>query len=195
MILLRLRRTSKGTTTLSVPSSQILTSLPPLLGTRTPWTFDRLRTAAQDVKAVTTSASTSSAVTRIEGDRQALFRTGACFYCKTPGHMKAQCPILAAKNTVNVTPVPSPLNLGHLLDKSSWKTWTFLLTFPLLLLRPLLPPLLFDDRSSQVSSGFCRQPRVNASSSAFVPVRKHVSFTPALYLYENLLVPPYTCYD
>ena len=42
---------------------------------------DRLRTAAQEVKAAPNVASTSTAaVTRIEGDRQALFRAGTCFY-------------------------------------------------------------------------------------------------------------------
>ena len=116
---------------------------------------DRLRTAAQDVKAATISASTSSAVTRIEGDRQALFRAGACFYCKTPGHMKAQCPILAAKNTANVAPRPFSPQFRPSTRQIVMEN-TDLPSYVPLSVASSSPPasVLFDDRSSQVSSGF-----------------------------------------
>jgi hypothetical protein len=34
---------------------------------------------------------------RVDGERPALLAVGACFYCREPGHMKANCPALAAK--------------------------------------------------------------------------------------------------
>jgi len=55
---------------------------------------------------------TSPAVTpgtRVEGDRAALMAAGACFYCKMTGHMKSQCPVLAAKpNRGAYSPVTRP---------------------------------------------------------------------------------------
>jgi hypothetical protein len=34
---------------------------------------------------------------RVDGERSVLLAAGACFYCREPGHMKANCPALAAK--------------------------------------------------------------------------------------------------
>jgi hypothetical protein len=116
---------------------------------------DRLRTAAQEVKAAPNPASTPlAAVTRIEGDRQALFRAGACFYCKTPGHMKAQCPILAAKNTFGSSPRPftpqtRPFTrqMQMNMDLPSYVPSSVVSSSP--------PPSVFvDDGSSHASSGF-----------------------------------------
>ena len=129
-ILLHPHRKSREATTLSVLSSL---------------------TAAQDVKA----ATTSSAVTRIEGDWQALFRAGACVYCKTPGHMKAQCPILTAKNAVNVAPCPFSPQFRPSARQIVTENMDLPSYVPLSAASSSPPAsVVFDDRSSQVSSGF-----------------------------------------
>jgi len=54
------------------------------------------------------------AANRVEGDRAALRAAGACFYCRQRGHMRSQCPELAAKNNprqqVGYSPLSRPTN-------------------------------------------------------------------------------------
>jgi hypothetical protein len=55
--------------------------------------------------------SSSTPRPRVEGDRDALMKAGACFYCKEPGHMKRSCPTLAAKAVQGTyTPAVRPPN-------------------------------------------------------------------------------------
>ena len=114
---------------------------------------DWLRTAAEEVKAAMMTASTSLAVTQIEGDLQALFHAGASFYCKIPGHMKAQCPIITAKNAFRTTahpfaPQPRPFARQAYVntDLPSYVPPSVISSSP-----PL--SVVLDDRLSQVSLG------------------------------------------
>ena len=63
----------------------------------------RTQTPARDPDAMDVDALRVNAAVvnpnRVEGDRATLQSQGACFYCRERGHMKSQCPKLAAKNT------------------------------------------------------------------------------------------------
>jgi hypothetical protein len=62
-------------------------------------------TSAMEVNSSTTTASTN----RVEGTRDELMKAGACFYCRTAGHMKRDCPLLAAKNQIRPSTGYQPL--------------------------------------------------------------------------------------
>src|SRR5438876_10734980 len=50
---------------------------------------------------------------RMTGECAALMASGACFYCKEKGHMKAQCPKLAGHQQVQgFCPVTRPNNFS-----------------------------------------------------------------------------------